>query len=914
MSGNAGFLRKIRLWQKTSMIAAIVAVLCAVPLGLYVKEVLGVIAAAQQERDGVPQVLAATKLLQALQGHQAGAVVEAGGQDSGGKRAQAQAAIESAIADLDKSISAEADQTSDHRLAGQWEAFKKGWKALAPGGELAGKPGAQIAAAHAKLSVQLVDVMESIADSTQLSFDPEANGYFMMMVSTIYLPQLTEAIGTLEGRATGTLLSGAKPSMEDRLATKSSVNSTQVRLKRVRAQLAKVFAASPEIRASLEPLLASASDSVDRSMKLVTAEFIDAAAPTLSATDFVAKMRDAIEAQAKLSTATVDALAGILTARIADARRNLAIMVGAVLGLVLVAALFGVAIGRSITRPLARAVDVARSVAAGRLDNEIDAAGRDEAADLMVALDAMQTDLRERGERDARLLAENLRIRKALDVSSIPVRIADAEGTIVYVNEALRTVLVRDAAAFRAQLPGFDPDKVVGGSIGMFFADPRAALENLKHLKQRSESTMELGGRTYDIVTVPIFGDQGEVVGTIGQWMDRTEQLAGEKELSAIVRAAADGNFEPRILLEGKQGFFRQVGENINELMTTSQVGLEDVARMLDALAKGDLTQRIEADYKGMFGRLKASSNATAEQLGKTIADVRTAADALNQAAGQVSATAQSLSQSSSQQAASVEQTAGGVQEMTSSIRQNSDNARVTDGMASKAAKEAAEGGTAVGQTVEAMKSIATKISIIDDIAYQTNLLALNAAIEAARAGEHGKGFAVVAAEVRKLAERSQVAAQEIGSLAGSSVGMAEKAGQLLHEMVPSIAKTSDLVQEISAASEEQSDGVARINTAMEQLNAVTQQNASASEELAATAEEMSGQAEQLQQMMAHFVLAGGAAAATRVRPRASGAESTGRAPARRASASARSSSVPAVGGGSAANATSIDESMFTEF
>ena len=174
---------------------------------------------------------------------------------------------------------------------------------------------------------------------------------------------------------------------------------------------------------------------------------------------------------------------------------------------------------------------------------------------------------------------------------------------------------------------------------------------------------------------------------------------------------------------------------------------------------------------------------------------------------------------------------------------------------ASKTAVEATEGGGAVKNTVDAMKKIAQKIGIIDDIAYQTNLLALNAAIEAARAGEHGKGFAVVAAEVRKLAERSQVAAQEIGGLAGDSVGLAERAGHLLDEIVPSIRKTSDLVQEIASASQEQSSGVAQINNAMNQLNQTTQQNASASEELAATAEELGGQAEQLQQLMQFFTI-----------------------------------------------------------
>ena len=192
---------------------------------------------------------------------------------------------------------------------------------------------------------------------------------------------------------------------------------------------------------------------------------------------------------------------------------------------------------------------------------------------------------------------------------------------------------------------------------------------------------------------------------------------------------------------------------------------------------------------------------------------------------------------------------------MSASINQNSDNAKVTDGMATKTGKEATDGGSAVTQTVSAMKQIAAKIGIVDDIAYQTNLLALNAAIEAARAGEHGKGFAVVAAEVRKLAERSQEAAKEIGELAGNSVTTAERAGKLLDEIVPSIQKTSELVQEIAASSAEQSESVVQIGVAMGQLTKATQQNASASEELAATSEELSGQADQLQQSVGFFKL-----------------------------------------------------------
>ncbi len=269
-------------------------------------------------------------------------------------------------------------------------------------------------------------------------------------------------------------------------------------------------------------------------------------------------------------------------------------------------------------------------------------------------------------------------------------------------------------------------------------------------------------------------------------------------------------------------------------------------------VASGNLTLAIATKPVDQSSLLFAMKTMV-EKLGHVVGDVNGGAQALASAAGQISSTAQSLSQAASEQAAGVEETSASMEQMTASIAQNTENAKITDSMASKAAKDAVDGGASVAATVQAMKQIAKKIGIIDDIAAQTNLLALNAAIEAARAGEHGKGFAVVAAEVRKLAERSQVAAQEIGEVATNSVSLAEKAGRLLAEIVPNIRKTSDLVREITAASTEQTSGVGQINTAVSQLSQITQQNASASEELAATSEEMSGQAEQLQQTMRFF-------------------------------------------------------------
>ncbi|WP_348946047.1 methyl-accepting chemotaxis protein [Chitinibacter sp. FCG-7] len=290
--------------------------------------------------------------------------------------------------------------------------------------------------------------------------------------------------------------------------------------------------------------------------------------------------------------------------------------------------------------------------------------------------------------------------------------------------------------------------------------------------------------------------------------------------------------------------------------LIVKQIGGEPalVVDTLKKISEGDLTVQIQLRPNDQSSLL-FNTQQMVSKLTSVMGEVSDTANALASASEEVSASAQSLSQNASEQAASVEQTSAAVEEISSTVSQNSDNARVTDGMASKSSNDAVEGGEAVKETVAAMRQIAKKIGIVDDIAYQTNLLALNAAIEAARAGEHGKGFAVVAAEVRKLAERSQIAAQEISEVASSSVTLAERAGTLLDQMVPAIRKTADLVQEISAASREQTNGLDQINSAVGQLANTTQMNAAASEQLSSTSEEMSAQAIQLQEMIRFFRL-----------------------------------------------------------
>jgi methyl-accepting chemotaxis protein len=280
---------------------------------------------------------------------------------------------------------------------------------------------------------------------------------------------------------------------------------------------------------------------------------------------------------------------------------------------------------------------------------------------------------------------------------------------------------------------------------------------------------------------------------------------------------------------------------------------LTQVVKVLEALAAGDLSQHLENDAQDEIGQMERSLGAVSASLTSTITEIRGIAGEVSAASQSISTASVQISKGATAQAAAAEEASASMEQMASNIKQNADNAQQTDKIANKSAKDAQESGTSVLEAVTAMKEIASKISIIEEIARQTNLLALNAAIEAARAGEHGKGFAVVAAEVRKLAERSQKAAGEINQLSSTTLNVSERSGEMLGKLVPDIQRTAELVQEISAASREQDTGGEQINKALQQLEKVIQQNASASEEMAATTEELTGQSEQLVNALAFF-------------------------------------------------------------
>ncbi len=488
-------------------------------------------------------------------------------------------------------------------------------------------------------------------------------------------------------------------------------------------------------------------------------------------------------------------------------------------------------------------------------------------AELSAGVNAMLDTMEANQRRERDVATENLRIRNALDSVTTNVMIADNDRNIIYLNASIETMLADAESDIRKQLPEFRTEGLRGRSIDVFHKNPEHQKRMLERLTDVHRAELNLGGRTMELTVTPIFGEQGDRAGTVVEWLDRTAEVAVENEIGQSIEAANQGDFSNRISVADKQGFFLRLSEGVNSLMEGFEAGFKQVNTSLGYLADGDFTQRIEADYRGSWAELKASVNATVDQLSSLLLQIRGSSEEINSASRDVASGSNDLSARTEQTAASLEETASSMEQLTSAVRQNTENAEQANQLAVGARDTADKGGQVVREVVQRMgeitnssREISEIISVIEGIAFQTNILALNAAVEAARAGEQGRGFAVVAGEVRSLAQRSSGAAKEIKKLISSSVDniekgseMVDQAGETMAEIVSAVKRVTDIMGEITAASREQRSGIEQVNDAITHMDQGTQQNAALVEESAAAAKSMTEQADGLLQAIMRF-------------------------------------------------------------
>jgi methyl-accepting chemotaxis protein len=465
---------------------------------------------------------------------------------------------------------------------------------------------------------------------------------------------------------------------------------------------------------------------------------------------------------------------------------------------------------------------------------------------------------------------EVTRLSRALENAESAFQICDKDLKIVYMNQRALDIFTARAADCRKRWPGFDPNKLVGSCIDGFHRDAahqRKLLSDPSRLPFKAEG--QIGDFEFQVNASYIADEHGQYAGNMVEWKDITEQKEGERQLQALVEAAARGDLNNRIDIKRFQGFMRTLAERINEMLDTIVAPVKDSIEVVGRLAEGDLSQTIESEYQGDFALLVGSINTCIDNLRHTVSEIRDTAENIGISASQVAEGNSDLSQRTEEQASSLEETASSLEEMTGTVKQNADNAFEANKLAGTAREHADRGGSVVTKAIAAMseinvssKKIADIIGVIDEIAFQTNLLALNAAVEAARAGEQGRGFAVVASEVRNLAQRAAAAAKEIKSLIKDSVQKVEEGAKLvdesgatLTEIVGSVKRVSDLIAEIAGASREQSIGIEQINRAVVQMDQTTQQNAALVEEMASASESMEQQARALEELVGFFYL-----------------------------------------------------------
>ncbi|HEY5805097.1 MAG TPA: methyl-accepting chemotaxis protein, partial [Lysobacter sp.] len=787
-------MARLRFSQKAMVIGTAFMLTCGVLAGILITRSNAEIAAARMQHEASNGLGHLQKAMLAVQDHSQ-LVARRAAKDTVSDQALAKAA-DAVDAELEALDAWQKDKLTDASLQAPLQATRAAWtKALE-----ADKDAAQALTAHNAAIRKIGELMGQLADHTGLAQAQNAPVLYMGRAGTDWIPTLAEY--TAQQSLVGVRVLGEGAIwVDDRTNLAVSRNMQDYVRSRIELEYKDAAEGLPQLATTAGKPLSSALAAVARQNELIQVHILDAETPVLPVKVMAARADATRLALAAAMSAANRSLAMATNTEIARLQRRTALTLGACVLILALSGYLFLGFSRGTRSSLQSVIGVSRKIADGRLDNSIVIDGRDEVAELMTAMSQMQTQLKSNIEEERRVADENLRIRNALDDVGTNVLIADNDRQIIYMNQSIAAMLANAESDIRKELPHFEARRLLGANMDVFDKEPGYQKRMLDALRERYATRMVIGGRTFSLAASPIINASGERLGSVVEWCDLTAEVAVEAEIAGIVQAAVEGDFSHRIAIEGKDGFVKLLAEGINQLLETNAAALDDVVRVLSALAQGDLTQTIDAEYRGTLAQMKDDANSTVAQLSRIVGEIRQGSDAISAAAGEIAAGNNDLSQRTEQQAASLEETASSMEELTSTVRQNADNARQANQLALGAADVASQGGQVVGRVVDTMSAINTAskkivdiIGVIDGIAFQTNILALNAAVEAARAGEQGRGFAVVAAEVRSLAQRSAGAAKEIKQLITDSVNRVEEgstlvdqAGRTMGEIVTSV-------------------------------------------------------------------------------------------------------------------------------
>jgi methyl-accepting chemotaxis protein len=808
------FLNRLKLWQKLALLVAAMAVPTALLGVFYLSAANSQVAQARNELAGADYAHQVGAVLADVANHRSLLfAVLTGDASRRDELAASEAAIDKLMAEVDASDAAVGTGLG---VAADWQGIKTDWQQLKS--DEAQLSADDAVARHDALIARIVKLSDLVIGRSALNVDPSPQTATLIQIATRDVPGALIASGNVRWYATRASIKGYLGG-DDQMAL--SLYHDEV-VADFAAATRDLNGAPAVARAKIAPALEAAQGAFDSSYGIVQARIINAQKMTITTAELFADSRAISSSLQSLSDLGYATMAAAVKQRLSQVTtwRNLTAGVGAIaLGVALALSWL---ITRALAAPLAQAIEVFGSIAAGKYDNTIDLTGSDEAGQVLRSLDDMQQKLRTQIENERLVAAENARVRQALDKVSTAVVLADGQQRIIYLNDTASAAFARTQHEIRRRLPDFDVQRLRGASLEALSPDPAGERRELDTLAGSRAAERQLGACTFRTVTNPVLDERGARIGTVMEWTDRTQEVAVEKEMQGMLSAVVAGDLGSRIDLGGKSGFFEAMSRGVNQL---------------------------------------------ADNMATVVSRVKRVAAEVHRGADEISAGNSNLSQRTEEQSSSLEETASSMEEMTTTVKQNADNAAQANQLALAARDQAEKGGTVVSQAVSAMtgineasKKIADIIGVIDDIAFQTNLLALNAAVEAARAGEQGRGFAVVASEVRSLAGRSATAAKEIKQLIQDSVRKVEdgsvlvtQSGQTLEKIVASVKKVSDIVAEIAAASREQSSGIEQVNRAVMQMDELTQQNAALVEEATAASQAMVEQVRGLNEMLGRF-------------------------------------------------------------